>query len=85
MADPDESHSSLSGVKDDRLPPHLAAALGKAHAKEDVPIIVAALEAHGWQVKVVRLQLGLMRRKGWGETKVVYQTRGKADEEEKLK
>lgn len=66
----------------DRLPPHLAAALGKAHAKEDVPIIVAALEAHGWRVQVVRLQLGSMRRKGWGETKVVYETKEKVTTDE---
>lgn len=61
----------------DELPPHLAAAIGKGHAKEDVPLLVAALEAHGYQVTVVRLQLGRLSRKGWGEQRVVYQTQDK--------
>lgn len=62
------------------LPPHLAAALGKAHAKEDLRIVVAALEAHGVRVQVVRLQLGVMSREGWGETKVVYETKAEPQE-----
>lgn len=60
------------------LPPHLAEALGKGHAKEDVPLLVAELEAFGIRVQVVRLQLGQLQRKGWGETRVVYETQEQA-------
>ena len=61
------------------LPPHLRAAIGKGAAKDNVPLIVAQLEAHGCQVQVVRLQLGKLQRKGWGETRVVYESK-KQDE-----
>lgn len=61
------------------LPRHLLDALGRGHAKKDVPVLVGALEAHGVAIKVVRLQLGDPRAEGFGRSWEVYRTRTKQE------
>lgn len=63
------------------LPDHLAAALGKGHARADVPYLVAALEAHGVAVAVRRVQLGDLRADGFGTVKIIYETETKQHEQ----
>lgn len=55
-----------------QLPAHLAQAIGKGAAKEDVQRIVAQLEACGVVVEVRRWQFGSMKAEGFGTSKVVY-------------
>jgi hypothetical protein len=61
------SNTTLPDRKVGALPHRLRAAIGKGHAAADVPVLVAALEAHGVEVVVRRLQLGDMKGEGFGK------------------
>lgn len=61
-------------MSDATLPDYLRAAIGKGHAAKDVPVLVAALEAHGVEIVVRRLQLGDMKGEGFGKHREVYRS-----------
>lgn len=62
-------------MRSSRLPPHLARALGRGFAREDIDRVVAMLEAEGCQVIVRRVQLGDPKADGFGQITEIYRTR----------
>ena len=57
-----------------QLPSHLRSAIGRGHAKEDWPRLVAQLELFGVPVRVVRLQLGEQRGEEYGQVREIYRS-----------
>lgn len=59
-----------------KLPRHLAAALGRGHAKDATWVLVAQLELYGVPVAVVRHQLGNQKAEDFGSKTVIHVTKG---------